>query len=664
MNSNKMEIYVKNSNINLLETPTNITYIVLPNKTDNINTVWIMSNHWLKVLGYDLTSSSSALERHGIPKITLKDLNELASQDGYLISNPLKLPIRSTTQFMDVNSTKKILINSKQIIAQNIKSSDVDAMFEQINLNNQQEFDPTQQVQHYAQQSTIELTSTAVKRTLERTASFELSNEVKKAKICNSTKDVEVVPSLKSSLKEQKSIKTTPFATTPNKLQINNFKFGSKTLTFRYINEDDGVWFVGKDVASMLEYSDTNKALDDHVSDYNILRFGDWTKRLPESDYRSSLQNQTKLINEHGLYELIIGSKMPKAKQLQHWIISEVIPTCKGLISNRSVMNSETEKILSKNTSQPEAFEYINPKMIIEEKHMRFGEYVHTFVYIDDRKTLWFLSITICNILEFGNNRQAIETHVDKQNTCNLYNLEGVHSMDGLVRTHNIQPTSKFINEASFYQLIMKSKMPKAKEFQTWVTSDVLPSLRKTGHYSMQQASMNDAENLNTINRVIEGSNAAWFEEKIKLLEELREKDNQMLKSYQLIQEKDGKIIHLQQKAIELKPLVVSVPEKANKFHVLELFSIRPKDGFMYGYFCSRRQQCTAMDARPLPEEEPVLLFSIKCANAINAYNCVKEELRSILNKCFITILNKRFYCNVNNENVIKLFENALSIKF
>ena len=493
MNSNKMEIYVKNSNINLLETPTNITYIVLPNKTDNINTVWIMSNHWLKVLGYDLTSSSSALERHGIPKITLKDLNELAIQYGYIITNPLKLPIRSTTQFMDVNSTKKILINSKQIIAQNIKSSDVDLIFNQLHIYNELKFDKmsTNIEQQCDQRCEIATTSSKLKRV----ATEKSRQNIKQAKF------------------EEHII-----------IKVKKYIFNKNTFDLLYTTYDNVLWFPSKPITEILEYSNNVQAITDNVSTYNYRCFD----------------------------------------QI-------------GIVFDG--YNSELQYTVYKN--------------------------------------------------------------------------------------------SKFINEAGLYELIINSKMPKAQEFKKWVVCDVLPSLRRTGHYSMQQASMNDAENLNTINRVIEGSNAAWFEEKIKLLEELREKDkqmhekdDQMLKSYQLIQEKDGKIIHLQQKAIELKPLVVSVPEKANKFHVLELFSIRPKDGFMYGYFCSRRQQCTAMDARPLPEEEPVLLFSIKCANAINAYNCVKEELRSILNKCFITILNKRFYCNVNNENVIKLFENALSIKF
>ena len=108
--------------------------------------------------------------------------------------------------------------------------------------------------------------------------------------------------------------------------QIKNFKYGEETVTFRYINSIDSVWFVGKDIANMLGYSDTKKAIQDHVSDYNITIFGDWV-HLPDYDYRTSLQNHTKLINEAGLYELIMGSKMLEAKEFKKWVTCEVLPS-------------------------------------------------------------------------------------------------------------------------------------------------------------------------------------------------------------------------------------------------------------------------------------------------------------------------------------------------
>ena len=398
------------------------------------------------------------------------------------------------------------------------------------------------------------------------------------------------------------------------------------------------------------------------------------------------------------LHTELIESEQPLKKLKE----SPEIPTCKGLISHQSVMNSETEKTISKNTSQSEVFECINPKMIVEEKHMRFCEDLHTFVYIADGQTFWFLGTCVVKSLEYSDTDKAIRKYVNTENTTTIQSFHGVPpNWRDLIRTHNIQPSSKFINEAGLYQLIMKSKMPKAKEFQTWVTSDVLPSLRKTGHYSMQQASMHDAENLNTINRVIENKNAEWYKEKLQLLEKLQESSEIIQKASQLIQQKDtiihekdatiqekdatiqekdstieeksGVIIRVQEKLIEVKPLVVTVPKVENKFHKLELYEILPQfeiinddglpviiDKFKYGYCCSRVQDRSKEKYAPKSEEEPKLIFSIKCANAINAYNCVKEYFKTV-SKDDYKMHGKRLYCNIPPQFIIMIFEKMLN---
>ena len=98
-----------------------------------------------------------------------------------------------------------------------------------------------------------------------------------------------------------------------NKVQIfNNDEFGSvRTLTI-----NDEPWFVGKDVAEILGYSNPQKAIRDHVDTED--------KTVNES----FTVNGTKglLINESGLYSLILSSKMPKAKQFKRWVTSEILP--------------------------------------------------------------------------------------------------------------------------------------------------------------------------------------------------------------------------------------------------------------------------------------------------------------------------------------------------
>lgn len=87
--------------------------------------------------------------------------------------------------------------------------------------------------------------------------------------------------------------------------------------TVRMLNIDGEPWFVGKDVASTLGYSNPQKAIRDHVDET------DWTVN------EMFTVNGTKgiLINESGLYSLIILSKLPTAKAFKRWVTAEILPS-------------------------------------------------------------------------------------------------------------------------------------------------------------------------------------------------------------------------------------------------------------------------------------------------------------------------------------------------
>ena len=100
------------------------------------------------------------------------------------------------------------------------------------------------------------------------------------------------------------------------KLQIfKNEEFGE----IRTVTIDNEPWFVGKDVAESLGYSDTNKAVAMHVENED--------KKLNDKTSSSFGQRGATLINESGLYALIFGSKLESAKRFKHWVTSEVLPT-------------------------------------------------------------------------------------------------------------------------------------------------------------------------------------------------------------------------------------------------------------------------------------------------------------------------------------------------
>ncbi len=81
---------------------------------------------------------------------------------------------------------------------------------------------------------------------------------------------------------------------------------------------DDEPWFVGKDVAEILGYSDTFGAIKKHVDGED--------KQNCQNDSFESPRGMT-VINESGLYSLILSSKLPTAKKFKRWVTSEVLPT-------------------------------------------------------------------------------------------------------------------------------------------------------------------------------------------------------------------------------------------------------------------------------------------------------------------------------------------------
>lgn len=103
-----------------------------------------------------------------------------------------------------------------------------------------------------------------------------------------------------------------------------NTEFGS----LRTIIVNDEPHFIGKEVAEILGYANPKNAVPKHVDDED--------KLSTQIEYAGQKRSIT-VINESGLYSLIFGSKLPKAKQFKHWVTSEVLPTIRktgGYVSN------------------------------------------------------------------------------------------------------------------------------------------------------------------------------------------------------------------------------------------------------------------------------------------------------------------------------------------
>lgn len=110
-----------------------------------------------------------------------------------------------------------------------------------------------------------------------------------------------------------------------------NKEFGE----IRTMNIDEEPWFVGKDVAEALGYSNASKAVSTHVGEEDRIL------KVIEADSQNGnvVKTQTALINESGLYALIFGSKLESAKRFKHWVTSEVLPSIRKTGSYQKPMS-------------------------------------------------------------------------------------------------------------------------------------------------------------------------------------------------------------------------------------------------------------------------------------------------------------------------------------
>lgn len=136
-----------------------------------------------------------------------------------------------------------------------------------------------------------------------------------------------------------------------NELQL--FNFENNQLRTLLINDEP--WFLGKDVADILEYTNTAKAIRDHVDEED---------KLTERIVLSGQNREVIFINESGLYSLVLSSKLPSAKRFKRWVTSEVLPQirktgsyatpqltgeelmAKALIEAKSVLERQNKQII------------------------------------------------------------------------------------------------------------------------------------------------------------------------------------------------------------------------------------------------------------------------------------------------------------------------------
>ena len=205
-------------------------------------------------------------------------------------------------------------------------------------------------------------------------------------------------------------------------ITFNNEEFGS----VRCMSIDNEPWFVGKDVATALGYSNSRKAIQDHVDEED--------KGVTKRDTLGGKQNMT-IINESGLYSLILHSKPPSAKKFKHWVTSTVLPSVRkngGYIQNQENL-SETEIL---------ANAVLVAQKIIEEKNQKILQMTPKADFYD---TL----MDTKNAIPMGEAAKRLDMNIGRNN------LFAILRKHGVLDAHNI-PYQSMIDRR-YFRVITKT---------------------------------------------------------------------------------------------------------------------------------------------------------------------------------------------------------------
>lgn len=113
----------------------------------------------------------------------------------------------------------------------------------------------------------------------------------------------------------------------------------------------------------------------------------------------------------------------------------------------------------------------------------------------DENGQVLFVGKDVAKALGYSNPRKAIREHVDQEDRVTLGEQNALHNAKEGERfvPLGLKRNTVIINESGLYSLILSSKLPQAKQFKRWVTSEVLPAIRRTGAYTVPNPAVTDS---------------------------------------------------------------------------------------------------------------------------------------------------------------------------
>jgi prophage antirepressor-like protein len=241
-------------------------------------------------------------------------------------------------------------------------------------------------------------------------------------------------------------------------------------------------------------------------------------------------------------------------------------------------------------------------------------------VLIDNNDTIWFNAHDTGEALGYLTIKDTIKKYVDKEEKIQLHKI----NTDRIIDKH---PHSVYLNESGLYNLILQSRLPKAKSFKLWLTKEVLPSIRKYGFYKQKKKYEKNMDSLM---------------EKINYLEKKTKKMNNDLKKEKY---PCGGIVY-----------VIDYSDETDNIFRIGMTNNMNKRKKIYDTHTLHKHNVSIIEQIdcPLQFEACVrsLLYKFRYKNKKDFYICKLTQIRKAFNRCKkdITCMNQKGGSVLDNE--------------
>ena len=178
----------------------------------------------------------------------------------------------------------------------------------------------------------------------------------------------------------------------------------------------------------------------------------------------------------------------------------------------------------------------------------------------DEKGEPWFCAKDLCDALEYKNSSSAVSQHVRSSDIVKRYVARPAKNRFGVCEGKMQIVQMIFVNESGFYALVLGSKLPSALMFKDWVTSVVLPQIRKTGGYIPVNEGESEEEMIRNAEQILRAT--------LKEKENLLEKQKKLLEEQMILMEEQKSKLHQQEVQMGLdKKLIGEQDEEIHRLN-------------------------------------------------------------------------------------------------